>query len=416
MSGGALTSSLINRLQDNRSAPIDATRMAELTGAVANYNKAASFSGYARPQDPQFSGPSVTLNIPDSKVPAAKQQKDWQTNNLPPSARGLTTVITSSDPNSKTCSGWGAPGFVSPAEPILYGIEFENQPTASAPAQQVTITDQLSTNLDWSTLQLQSIGFNNQILVVPDGLDDYAAWASVTTDPNPVAVTASFDPGTGLLTWTMSSIDPVTGQLVEDPMAGFLPPNTTNGIGEGYVTYTVRPRNSLANGTVITNQANIVFDVNAPILTPVVTNTIDSVSPHSTMQPLPATETNAQFTVQWSGSDATGSGVASYDIYVSTNGGPWTLWLAATTNTSALFTGQTYTSYAFYSVAVDELENMEAAPIIPGAHTAVLGYKLTVSASPGAGGTVSGGGTFVPGGSHTVTATASKRLCIRQLD
>ena len=146
---------------------------------------------------------------------------------------------------------------------------------------------------------------------MPDGLDDYAAWASVTTDPNPVAVTASFDPGTGLLTWTMSSIDPVTGQLVEDPLAGFLPPNTTNGIGEGYVTYTVRPKNSLANGTVITNQANIVFDVNAPILTPVVTNTIDSVSPHSTMQPLPATETNAQFTVQWSGSDATGSGVAS---------------------------------------------------------------------------------------------------------
>ena len=52
------------------------------------------------------------------------------------------------------------------------------------------------------------------------------------------------------------------------------------------------------------------------------------------------------------------------------------------------------------------MENREAAPIIPGAHTAVLGYKLTVSASPSAGGTVSGGGTFVPGGSHTVTATA----------
>ena len=38
-------------------------------------------------------------------------------------------------------------------------MQFENQPTATAPAQSVTITDPLSRNLDWSTFQLKTIGF-----------------------------------------------------------------------------------------------------------------------------------------------------------------------------------------------------------------------------------------------------------------
>jgi hypothetical protein len=380
-SGGALTSSLIKCLQDNRSAPIDAARLAEITGDVTDYNSGGSrglvlspvpSSQNGLPQSPQLSGPGVSINIPDSKVPAAKQQEDWQTNNLPPSARSVMKVVTSTDPNSKTCSGWGSPGFVCSGEPILYGIEFANQPTATAPAQQVTIADQLNTNLDWSTLQLGSIGFNNQIVAVPDGLTDYAGWASVTTDPNPVAVTAAFDPGTGILTWTMSSIDPVTGQLVTDPLAGFLPPDTTNAVGEGYVTYAVRPKTGLPNGTIITNQASIVFDVNAPILTPVVTNLLDVVPPSSSVNALAPVTMGTNVVVSWSGADGAGPGIASYDIFVSTDGGPWTEWLADTTNTSAVFDGSIGHSYSFSSLAQDNAGNFEPAHLAADATTSVV--------------------------------------------
>src|SRR5271157_2427801 len=49
-------------------------------------------------------------------------------------------------------------------------------------------------------------------------------------------------------------------------------------------------------------------------------NTIDADPPTSTVASLPATEASTSFTVSWSGQDDPGgSGIASYDIYVSDN-------------------------------------------------------------------------------------------------
>ena len=161
----------------------------------------------------------------------------------------------------------------------------------------------------------------------------------------------------------------MTGQLVTDPLAGFLPPDNTNGVGQGYVLYSVRPKAGLPTGTQIFNQATIVFDVNAPIPSPTVTNTIDATPPTSMMAALPAASPPT-FTVAWSGTDQ-GSGIASFTIYSSTNGGAWGPWLPGTTNTSATFTGVSGDSYAFYSVAIDEVGNIETSPVIPGAQTTV---------------------------------------------
>ena len=47
-----------------------------------------------------------------------------------------------------------------------------------------------------------------------------------------------------------------------------------------------------------------------------------------------ATNTSASFLVCWNGNDV-GAGIAGYDIYASTNRGPWGLWLANTTNSCA---------------------------------------------------------------------------------
>ena len=50
--------------------------------------------------------------------------------------------------------------------------------------------------------------------------------------------------------------------------------------------------------------------------------TIDAGAPTSSVAALPATEDSTTFTVSWSGQDdAGGSGIASYDVYVSDNGG-----------------------------------------------------------------------------------------------
>ena len=153
----------------------------------------------------------------------------------------------------------------------------------------------------------------------------------------------------------MQSIDPKTGAAPQDPLAGFLPPDNASKQGEGFVTFTVKPKSGLPNGAVIANQASIVFDVNAPIATNTVTNTIDSVYPTSNVNPLPSTSTSASFTVSWSGSDSAGAGIATYDVYSASDFGPYTAWQSATTATAATFSGAAGHSYSFYSMATDNV-------------------------------------------------------------
>ena len=286
------------------------------------------------------------------------------------------------DPNDKLTTGFGVPAFIRPGGPITYTILFENQASAGLPAQTIVITDTLSSNLDWSTLQLGSIGFNNVNLQVSPGLQAFTSLAQVSTDPNPVRVNASINPTNGAVSWLMQSLDPITGLLVTDPLAGFLPPDNAQQAGEGYVTYTIQAKPGLPTGLQILNRANIVFDVNAAIDTPLVTNTIDGTPPVSSMTPLPAISTQTNLLVSWSGTDI-GSGIESYTIYESINGGPWSPWLQDTTNTAAIFPAAYGNSYAFYSVALDGVGNLEASPGIPGAETTVVssGTPLLTSLS-----------------------------------
>jgi MBG domain (YGX type)/Bacterial Ig-like domain (group 3) len=87
---------------------------------------------------------------------------------------------------------------------------------------------------------------------------------------------------------------------------------------------------------------------------------------------LPATESTASFPVSWSGQDdPDGSGVAAYNVYVSDNGGPFTLWQSATTQTSAIFTGVNQHTYAFYSVAIDNVGNEQPMPSVAEATTQI---------------------------------------------
>ena len=69
---------------------------------------------------------------------------------------------------------------------------------------------------------------------------------------------------------------PTTGQAPTGVFDGFLPPNNSSGIGEGYVQYTVQPKSGLTTGTTINQQASVVFDTNAALATNTAVNTIDA--------------------------------------------------------------------------------------------------------------------------------------------
>lgn len=277
-------------------------------------------------------------------------------------------VITPGDPNDKVGSqGVGAQQWISGATPLRYAVFFANEKTATAPAGKVVITDQLNlADENLTTFSLGPITFQNQLLSPPPGLGDF----STTVDLRPatnllVAVSTHLDATSGLLTWTFQSLDPTTNQPPTDPSLGFLPIG-----GEGGVFFTVKPKQGLATSTQIQNQASIVFDVNAHINTPTWFNALDNSPPTSSVRSLPTTESCSNFQVSWSGSDV-GSGVQDFTIFVSDNGGPFTSWLANTTETSASYSAQAGHSYGFYSIARDLTGNIETSKTTAEATTEV---------------------------------------------
>ncbi len=66
-----------------------------------------------------------------------------------------------------------------------------------------------------------------------------------------------------------------------------------------------------------------------------------------------------------------GAGIASFTIYVSDNGGPFTAWLTQTTAISGVFNGQVGHTYGFYSVAQDLVGNNEPGKTLAEATTQV---------------------------------------------
>ena len=276
------------------------------------------------------------------------------------------TAIKPVDPNALLGPvGFGTLGFVQPGGTWLYTVDFENDGTAAA--QNVTVTEQLDSSLDWSTFQLGSFGFGTVNVSVPAGLTEYQTTVSYeNTDGSllNVQVDLDFNVQTGLLTVTFTSLDPTTGEAPTGVFDGFLPPDNSSGIGEGYVTYIVQPKSALTTGTTINQQASVVFDTNAALATNTVVNTIDASPPSSSVAALPATTTNTSLTISWSGDDGAGPGIADYNVYVSDDGGAFTLWQSDTTATSAIFTGQVGHTYAFYSVATDNLALVQPTPTV----------------------------------------------------
>jgi hypothetical protein len=280
---------------------------------------------------------------------------------------GVYCPVKPKDPNElQGPAGFSAAAFVGVQQPWLYTIYFENVSNAAAYARQVLVTNKLEANLDLRSFRLGEIAFSGVTITVPTNRCFYQTRVALPPPhaANIVAdVTAGVDVANNLVFWTIDAIDLNTGQLVESAQEGILPPNDANNSGQGHATYTILPASGVTTGTIITNQATIVFDINAPLDTNPTTNTVDAVPPTSTVATLPASLMDTNFILAWFGTDDLGgSGVSSYDVYVSDNGGPWVVWLSNTTTNSATFSGQAGHYYYFYSRARDNAGNVEPAP------------------------------------------------------
>lgn len=296
--------------------------------------------------------------------PNSADCEDERTPPLQDLLKKFIRIVSSTDPNDITGpAGFGPARYVTPEGIFPYTIRFENAANlATAPAQEVVITQQLDPDLDWSTFELDDFGFGSLTVEVDPGTPNFADRLTYTNqDGSPlfVDVEAGLDLQTGIVTWTFRSVDPETGLLPEGVFDGFLPINDATSRGEGFVSYRISPKSTLGTGVVINAVASIVFDANDPIATNVFTNSIDVDPPTASIVSLPATTETTTFSVFWTGSDGAGSGVATYDIFASDNDGPYVLWLNDTTLTSASYSGINQHSYRFYAVATDNLGFVE---------------------------------------------------------
>ena len=259
-------------------------------------------------------------------------------------------IVGSLDPNMKLASsGFGTEGYLTKDRTLMYEIHFENLKTATAPARDIYVTDTLDSDLDWSTLK--------------QGASSHT--------PS----TVQLDTSSGVLRWTFNSIN--------------LPPNLHPPEGEGYINFTIQPRRTVPSGTRITNRAAIVFDLNDPILTNEVLNTIDDLPPQSSVAHLAPEQNNVAFKLDWGGTD-TESGVAWYQVFVSRDGGPFTLW-TQTPKTSGVYIADNGHSYGFASLAVDNVGHAEAVHVVADATTRVNAEEdIGFSPNP-----------FVPSRGHT---------------
>ena len=131
------------------------------------------------------------------------------------------------------------------------------------------------------------------------------------------------------------------------------------------------PKESLPAGVQIRNEASIVFDTNAPILTPEWLNTIDNTKPTSQqcfrfLQPRTRPRSRSDGAVQ--------TLVPAFRISTftfRTTADPSPFHLPNRTATSATFTGQPGHTYSFYSIARDLTGNVETAKTVAEATTRV---------------------------------------------
>lgn len=274
-------------------------------------------------------------------------------------------VTCSYDPNDIIGPpSYGDPKWVSVKATLPYKIRYENDPKfATGPAQKVTIDHDLDTTVDLTSFRLGDFGFYKYNFTVPNNTSSYTKRLDLRDSFGIyLDVVAGIDVDNHKAFWVFESIDPKTGLPPTDGNKGFLGINDTiSHKGEGFANYTIKPRSKSKTGDSIRAKAVIVFDDNPPVNTPRIHNLIDAVAPTSNIKALPSVIDSTLVRFHLKGQDdAGGSGLGSYDIYVSENNAAYKLVLTEVTDSIATFNANFGSTYRAYSLASDNTLNREA--------------------------------------------------------
>lgn len=304
----------------------------------------------------------LEVNIPGSCIDVLKKP-------LPEILEGnlIFKSVSSLDPNDKIGPIGNSPeNYINDKNRMHYRIRFENVDTASAPASFVEVTDTLdATFFDISTLRFTGFGFTDSSYFLVTANRGYAQEIDLRPAKNTIVrVEVIADTTNYILTWRFYSLHPVTKEPVTVVSDGFLNPNITSPEGEGYVSYSIMPKANRPHLQQVSNTASIVFDNNSAIITEPWTNTIDKQKPSSQVLPMPAIINDTTFYITWSGTDPH-SGIHDYDVFVTINDTLTYQLLNDTKFDSMGVKGSYGSTYKFWTIARDNVGNIEDAPAQP---------------------------------------------------
>ena len=292
--------------------------------------------------------------------------------NCPPNPNGgggISTPVNSCEPNDIRgyTSESGSTYMRNDVEEVTYIIDSENDPVfADAPAHTVIITDTINGEYyDLESLSTRNITIGDVSMELDGTEKNFIKTMDLRPRINVIAqVEQKYDTKTGIAKWIWTSLDPMTMEPTDDVMQGVLPVNDETHIGEGHVTFKLKQKMGLPNGTDVTNQADIVFDSNEPVFTPVWTNTIDAIAPESTVASVDI-KNDSTATVKVQATDNL-SGVWKYDVYVryGSEGSSWYKAVEGATTEDIDVKYYKDVIHAFCVVATDSAGNMEQKELV----------------------------------------------------
>ena len=342
------------------------TLTADATGGVEEYTYL--WSTGSKDESIVITSPDTyACTVTDSVGCTAKAKKEITEDDCDDDDECTVPIIAGCDPNDIIGpEGYGDMKWISINETLFYKIRFENDPEfATAPVHKVLIKHPIDINASMYSFALGEFGFGDFRFQ----LQNHTHYAERLDLIDSLGIYVDFIAGLDVTKneafWIFQAIDPATGVPPEDPSMGFLMINDSiTHRGEGFVTFFIKPKYNSNTGDKIEAYADIIFGVNDPIRTNLAVNTIDAAPPTSKMIDA-IKEEELKILLSWEGNDDNGSGIASYNIYVSEDKNPFTLYISDITDTSVYFTGKMGSIYDFYTSSMDNTKNKELkTPII----------------------------------------------------
>ncbi|MFM2004219.1 MAG: hypothetical protein RI963_3645, partial [Planctomycetota bacterium] len=172
-------------------------------------------------------------------------------------------------------------GWLPAAEPLPYSVNFANSPNASQYVQELRVVAKIDEGLDVFSFRLGDIKIGKINVRVPADRALYQGEFDFTTSEGFILrISAGVDQFAHEATWLFQAIDPLTGELLQDPTRGLLAPNNALGHGQGFVSYTIVPDDEVAvTGGEITASARVLYNNAPPEDTPPLTQRVDMVAP-----------------------------------------------------------------------------------------------------------------------------------------